>query len=179
MAIATKEPTVIYAGDTLKFTKDLGDYLPEESWTLSYTLVNASGSYTFAATDNGDSTHLVNVAPATTGAWTTGDYTLYGHVTDGTDRYKVVEQEIEVKPNFASVNFDARSHVKKVLDALESTIEGKASQDQIQLQVAGRSIQHLSPTELIKWRETYKREYQQELKAAGLGKRGIVKVRFV
>lgn len=182
MAIATTEPAVIYAGDTLKFKKSFEDYKPEDGWTLSYALVNGSRSYTFSSSDNGDSTHLVNVAPATTAEWTKGEYRYFGHVTDGTDRYKVTEGSIEIKPDFTSVNFDHRSHVKKTLDAIEATLLGKASNDQMQVEINGRSVQHFSPEELVKWRDRYKAEYATEQRLEriekGLGHNGLIKARF-
>ena len=72
--IPTDIPTLFTAGDTLKFTKELADYLPADGWTLTYSLVKSSAQIQFSASDNGDGTHLVNVATTTTDDWTAGDY---------------------------------------------------------------------------------------------------------
>ena len=78
--------------------------------------------------------------------------------------------------------YDNRSHVKKVLDALEATLENKASQDQLSYSIAGRSLSRLSPTELIQWRDRYREEYNREVQAEriaqGLGNSNKIRVRM-
>ena len=79
MAIETPiiEPDSVIAGVTVKWTKDLADFLPADSWVLKYTLINAGDDgkrIDITATDNGDGRHLVNVAKATTADWRHGLY---------------------------------------------------------------------------------------------------------
>lgn len=182
--IPTTIPAQHSAGDTLDFKRYYADFLPADGWTLTVYLINADNRYSFTGSDNGDGYHLVDVSGTTTGEWLQGTYMLRGFVSDGTDRYQVEEQIIEVLPDLSKhvSGFDARSHVKKVLDALEATIEGKASKDQSSYSIAGRSISRMSPEELLTWRDKYKREYQSELSAQKLAKGmdsgNLIKVRF-
>ena len=184
MSIPTVEPSSIVQGETLTFTKSLSDYLPADSWVLSYALVNASGQITFTASDNGDGTHLVDEAPATTAAYTVGTYKYQAKVTGGTDVFLVGEGSIEVETSFAAASsgYDDRSHVKKVLDALEATILGKASSDQLSYSIGNRSLSKMSPAELLDWRSRYEQEYQRELAAEkvnnGLASGDKILVRF-
>src|SRR3990170_3975155 len=52
------------------------------------------------------------------------------------------EGTIIIKTNLVTqtTGYDARSHVKTVLDALESLLEGKASRDVMNITIGGQSI---------------------------------------
>jgi len=162
-SIPTKEPTEITAGDTWTWSRSLSDYLASDSWTLSYALVNVDNLITITATADGDD-HLVEVAAATTAGYAPGSYNWQAYVIKSGERYQVDSGVLEVKPNFAeqTAGYDGRSHVKKVLDALDALIEGKATSDQLAYSIAGRSISKMSPEELIKWRDLYAGRYQRE-----------------
>ena len=60
---------------------------------------------------------------------------------------------------------DTRSHVKKVLDALEAMIENKASKDQIYYMIEGRALSRIPPEDLLKWLGIYQQKYAEELNA--------------
>lgn len=182
--------TKITAGDTLTFTKSVSGYAPEDGWTLSYALVSPSLRITFNATDNGDSTHLVTVAAATTATWAAGSYKWQSYVTKAAERFSVESGTFQILTNFATASSgsDARSHVRKVLDALDATIEGKATKDQISYSIsfgdsgASRSISRMSFSELIEARKYYKSEYQrllrQERLARGLDSGKTIHIRM-
>lgn len=80
--------------------------------------------------------------------------------------------QIEILPDLAQATTDSdfRSHVKKVLDAIESLLEGKATADAMSYSIGGRSISKMGPTELLKWRDVYRVEYERELDAEGIAK---------
>lgn len=180
--IPTVEPSVITEGDTVKWRKALPAY-PAPTWTLNYALVNSGGQITFSSTAD-DEAHLVSVAPATTGTWSPGSYAWQAYVTDGTDRFTVGQGYIEIRKNFASfaLGDDARSHPRKVLDALRLTMEGKASSDQLAMSIRGRSISRMGAAELIKWLDYYEkqvaREEQEERSRRGLGSRRRISYRI-
>ncbi|GMQ92475.1 MAG: hypothetical protein BMS9Abin11_1807 [Gammaproteobacteria bacterium] len=160
-------PESFVIGDTLKFTQYFSEFQPGDSWVLSYALVNAAKRITFTSSDNGDGSHLVNVDEATTLLYTIGIYRYQARVTNGTDVFTVDTGTIELRTDFATaaVGYDDRSHVKKTLDALEATILGKASKDQLSYSIANRSISLMSPAELTEWRNTYRSEYRIEQQA--------------
>lgn len=116
------EPTVHTAGDTLRFTKSLPDYLPADGWVLSYALVNAAGQITITGSDNGDGSHLVEVAAANTAAWPAGKYRWQAFVGKDADRFTVGRGMLEVRADFASADtgLDARGNWQKILDNLEA-----------------------------------------------------------
>lgn len=161
MEVASKEPTELRAGDTLKFKKSLPDFDPSTD-TLTYSLSNEHQQHSIVATDNGDGSFLVYANSAATAIYQAGTYRLTGFVTVGADRYTVATSTIEIKPNLANGAVDDRSHVKKTLDALEAVILNKASKDQLSYSIAGRSLSMMSPDEIIRWRKLYKDEYASE-----------------
>jgi len=159
MTIPENEPEFFIAGDTVKWRKSLPEYRPDAGWTLRYDFVKDGSKHSVTATDQAS-------------------------VTDGTERYTVATGRIEVKPDFVAVQngYDARSHVRKVLDALEATILGKASKDQMSYTIAGRSLARMSPGELLKWKNHYETLYRQEVAAEKLANgeqpAGRIMVRF-
>lgn len=168
--IPTKEPVVFTAGNTVKWTKSLSDYLPADGWVLTYALVMAGKLIELTATDNGDGSHLISITAANSVGYTAGIYHWQAYVTKGTERYPVGSARLEIKPNFATqtTGYDNTSHVKNVLDALEATILGKASKDQMSYTINGTTVARMTPEEIIKWQNHYKILYKQELQAESI-----------
>lgn len=185
--VPTSEPEEIRAGDTATWTKTLADYPPSD-FTLYYALVNDGAQITITATDNGDGSHLVEVAASTTDDWTPGEYYVQGYVEGASSkRYTVYENYVTITPglhlsDYASAGLETRSTVKQTLDALEAVIKGKASKDQLNYQIAGRSLSHYSPAELLAWRDRYAQLWRNEKAkldaAAGRSTKRQVKIRL-
>lgn len=178
--IPSGEPSELVVGDDWQWTASSG-YDPA-TWTLSYALVKSGNLISITASNNGDGTHLVDVAKATTAGYTAGTYRWQAYITDGTDRHLVRRGTVTVLPNYAAGALDDRSHVKTVLDALEALIEGKATSDQASISIGDVSLSRLSTTELLDWHRRYQYLYQQELDAegveAGKATKNRVEVRF-
>lgn len=172
------EPTIIYAGDKIEWTESLSDYLPSEGWTLKYVLINSAARQTFASTDDNDS-HKISLTSDDTSDWAPGSYTLQSYVehTDGT--IEVIRRlTVTVKQNLiTATTYDFRTHAQKTLEAINSAIEGRASQNVLSLQIStpggsSKALQYLSMDELIKAKNFYQSlvdsELQQEKIEAGL-----------
>lgn len=167
------EPTTIRAGDLLSWSKSLADYPANDGWVLSYTLINASSKITITASASG-ADHLVSVAAATTGSYSAGGYTWMARVTKGTEVYTIGQGSITVLPNLAALTtYDGRSHAKIMLEAIEAAIQGRASATQLRMSINNRSIEYLSPTELIKWLSFYRAEVAKEAQAETLRRTGV------
>ena len=152
---------IIYAGNTVKFDKAFADYKASDGYSLEYSLVNNSVKYTFTATADGDD-FAVNVSASTTATWQPGDYKYFAFIKNGTERFLVEQGSVTIKPDPASTVFDSRSHVKKMLDAIESVIEGRATEDISTYTINGRQIVKMTLEELLKARSLYRREYERE-----------------
>lgn len=163
----SKEPSEIIAGLNIKWTKSLSGFLPEDSWILTYSLLKEGTRIEIIATDNGDSTHLVNVQAATTKDYTVGTYEVIGHVTKSLDKFEVFRGTMKVTADPTSGSgADLRSDNKKLLDALEATLLGRASHEEEEYSIEGRSLKRMSIDELITTRDKIKADYLAEVRRA-------------
>jgi hypothetical protein len=184
MTVPNIEPKALTVGESVEWQRYLQSYLPTDGWGLFYSFRNFKAGFDVAASPKVDHYH-VSLSSKETTLYKAGTYWWQATLTrDGSDDWHIVDEgSLLVKENLAlTKKYDGRSHVKQVLDALESTILGKASRDQMGYSIAGRSISRLSPAELLKWRDLYKAEYareaSQERLNQGLGSGSIIKVRF-
>lgn len=124
------EPTSARAGETWEWKKTLSDY-PSDTWTLSYALHNAASLIEITAAADGTG-YLVDVAAATTGAYTAGRYDYVAQVTDGTDVYTVGTGSIDVLAKITAAA-DGRSHARIMLEAIQATLQGSATASQLDI----------------------------------------------
>ena len=158
---------------------------------LSYALVldktadtsSTSDLIEITASASGDD-HLVELAAADTANYTAGTYHWQAYVTKSTERYTVDSGTIKILPNFAAATsgIDRRSHVKKVLDALEAMLERRATKDQGSIVIAGEILAKMPIQRVLEFYNQYKAAYQRELMAErianGLGSGRDIYVRF-
>lgn len=188
---ANPEPKTLTAGDTARWLKTLSTFQIDDDtsidpvtdgWTLKYHF-RGPGAIDITATVSG-SDYLVNVAPGTTANWTTGHYLWEAYISKDSDRYKVDTGVITILANLAAIAapYDGRTHAKKMLDAIEAVLEGRASSEIASYTEGGRSVTKIPHDELLAIRSRYQQEYFNELAAQriadGLGSRRNIYVRF-
>ena len=168
------EPAAFRAGDLVRWTKFLSDYPANDGWTLSYTLINASIKISLTATASG-AEHLVSVPAATSANYAAGAYTWMARVTKGSEVYTIGQGSLTILPNLSALmSYDGRSHAQTMVDAIEAAIQGRASALQLRMQINGRSIEYLNPTDLIKWLSYYKAQVVKDYRRpAKIGVRAI------
>ena len=174
--IATKEPTQIRAGDTIKWEKTLDDYPAGGSeWVLKYAFRGTAGVIDVTATADGTD-HLVSIAPATSTSYASGHYDVLGFVEKGSDRYTIFTGRIE------GSSYDGRTHTKKVLDKIEAVLESRATKEILESMIEGVQIKRIPHEELILMRSKYLQWHQQEIAAekiaAGMGTGRNILARF-
>lgn len=165
-------------GDSFNLEFDLQDFPATEGWQLSYKLRGPAAINIAATIDDGQ--YLVNASPATTGAWIDGNYWAFAVVSLAGEIVTVELGETKILPSLTDLTtLDQRSHVKKVLDALEALLEGKALEDVAEFTIGNRSLTAMKPDELLKWKDHYSKLYRRE-KATAEGKKpkNRVLVRF-
>lgn len=172
-------PATLRAGDTIEWDESVSDYPASDGWTLAFVLTKYGQSLiTIAAVADGDN-YAITITAAISAAWTSGIYSWQAYVYKEagspvaiTEKYTLESGQVQILPNItqATSTTDLRSHAKKVLDAIEALLEGKATADVMSYSIAGRSISKMNPEELIKWRSFYKTEYQRELEAEGIAR---------
>lgn len=156
MRVLNNEPTEAVSGDTWLWTRDLADY-PAGTWTLTYYFKNRTQEFTIAATADG-TTHVVAAAKATTAAYQPGEYHWTAVVDDGAERKTVERGTLIVLPDPAATGagYDGRTHARKVLDAIEAVLENRATMDQEEYSIGGRSLKRTPVKDLMAMHEKYR-----------------------
>jgi hypothetical protein len=185
--IPEKEPIIIYKGETVVWKRtDIGaDYDPSSHSMVWEASRETDGSVRFSATVTESGTeYTFTLDNSNTSNYTAGDYKWFLKViqTSNSETLIIDSGKITVKDNFFATTGDTRSHAKIMVDKLESLIEGKADSDVSSYAIAGRSLNKLTPDELITWFNYYKALYQQEIKEFRIGNNegsgSVIKVRF-
>jgi hypothetical protein len=167
----TQEPDELVIGDRWAWRRpDLAATYDPADYALTYEYHEDSGgggSHKFAltATETTDD-YIIEIPSATTAAYANGDFHWYAFITRTSDSERIAVDDgyAKIEIDFTDTNADHRSHAKKVLDAIEATIEGRASQDQMSYSIAGRSLARMSIDDLMTFRNRYRAEYNEELK---------------
>lgn len=157
--IPTIEPSTVTAGDTVKWQRSLPDYPASAGWLLKYALRGAS-----AIDITADSNQLVNVPSSVTSSWAAGSYSVQGYVTLAGEQHTVYQGPLTIAPSLvaAGADYDGRSHAKRVLDAIEAVIEGRAARGDQEMTIDGTRLVKMSVEQLKTLRVYYRREYQAE-----------------
>jgi len=163
-------PNEIRIGTTTEWSFSHPDYSPD-TWNLTYNFIADDGSKKVSipgTADNGGWT--IKIDPTTSREFTPGPWSYVALVTDGADVYQVDSGTVTILPDPTASDVSAfQSHVKKVLDALEAALEGRASRTDLEYQIGNRKIKHMSPAQLYRLWKVYKMMYERERKAANLG----------
>lgn len=160
-------PTEIISGDSYEYTVTSADYPATDGWTLKVTIINAAKRVQVTAAAAG-SDYTVTFNSTDTDDLTAGEYSVVESVEQTIDavfyRHTLNSYPLTVKPNIAgsTVATDVRSHARIVLDAIEATIEGRATSAQQQISIAGRSIAYIPVADLLKFKAEYKRMVDAE-----------------
>jgi len=174
----THIPAQFYAGDTLTFTRSLAAYSAADGWVLKYVL-NGPKVVEFSTTAVGSS-HVANVPFADTENWTPGTYTIVEKAEKDGQRFTTGTGLIQISANPTAVadGSDNRPHCKKMLDAIEATLEGCATKKQLKYTYNGTAVEYVDINTLITARSKYAREWSiYQKKQAGTNGR-YIKMRF-
>lgn len=182
------EPQKIVVGDFIQWKKTaLAETYPPASHSAEYVArVTAGGAseIKLAATER-DGYYLFTVSSATSEAFTPGYYHWQLEITQtSTGNRLVVERgEFRAIADLDENGADPRSHAAIMVDKIESLLSGKADKDVASYSIAGRSIAKMSITDLIQWRDYYRKELAKEHReaaiAAGRSTPAKIRTRFV
>jgi len=168
----TALPPQLRAGDTLRLSLSAPNYLASDGWTLAFALhCRTAPTIHLRTTADGD-LHRVDVDAADSLMWKPGAYDAIAYVTslEG-ERYTVWHGAVEVLPDLVTHPdlADSRSHAKRMLDAINALLEGKATKDVMSATIAGQSITRLSWRELLEAKVHYEASVAAE-RGAGAGR---------
>jgi len=168
----TSVPTEFYVGDFVQFKiTTLGSDYPNTDYTarlVSRIATGASSEFTVTATAS-DSDYLFTILSATTAGFTPDHYHWQIEIERNSDNERIIVDRghWDISTDYDE-NVDPRSHNEIMLQKLESLLEGKADSDVSSYSIAGRSLNKLSPAELLEWRDYYKREVASEKRAEAI-----------
>jgi hypothetical protein len=169
MNIPEFEPQIITAGESLSWKKKLEVYPAGDGWTLTYYFRGAGPGFNAVATADGDA-YSVSVAASSTTSMSAGVYTWEAWLSHTDGRAVMVDSgHVDVRGSLKSVStsttVDDRSEVKKILDAIDAMVLGKATLDQQSYQIAGRQLVRIPINDLLSLRTRYAQLYNRELRA--------------
>lgn len=156
--IQTQEPQSITAGDTVKFHSSIDiNTFPDPEWTVKYKVIGTTNFKEVTATVDGDN-FLVTFTESDTAAFAKECSRLVGTVEDGTERFTIYDDSLEVITDLggASEAVDTRTYAKQVLDAIDAVILGRASKDQESYSIDGRTLNRTAVADLLTLQDKYK-----------------------
>lgn len=161
-------PQNLRAGDDILIVTDLAAknplYTLDAGYSLTLTIVSTSGRQSLTASGN---PLTFSADGSVSKLWIPGPYTYIVAFSKGTERHTVATGTLTVLPDVdAQTTFDGRTQAKRTLDAIEAVIEKRASTDQKQYTIAGRSLTKMDVVELLKIRDIYRMEVMRETRAA-------------
>jgi hypothetical protein len=163
-------PGTITAGLTLDRVVALDCYPASEGWAL-YVALRGPDAIDLTATVE-DGKHKLRAEAAVTAGWAPGRYSYTARVTKGDDVFQADAGVLEILPDLNSQlpGFDGRTHAERVLDAIEAVLAHRATLDQERYRINNRELYRTPIAELLKLRDTYRAEVQQEQMRARGGK---------
>ena len=185
----TQEPDRLVTGDRFAWQRpDLVSDYPLADYTMTYHFSQDSGGggthhFTLSSTEADDNYYFEKPSSETT-SLVAGDWKwqLYAIRTSDSQRITIDYGITKFSLGELDTNNDLRTHAKKVLDAIEAVIEGRATIDQSSFSLSGRSLSRMSIDELMTFRDRYKAEYLKEVKLARIrnkqGSGNTIKVNF-
>lgn len=182
------EPTSVVTGTLVQWKRaDLSDVYAAASYDLIYNirLKNGAGiDKSITATVAADGSFLTALTSVITNAMVAGDYVWQAFIVRKSDSAKVSvgTGEFQLLSNLDQNGADNRTHAQIMVEKIQSLLEGRADKDVSSYSIQGRSLAKMSITDLMMWRDYYRKEVAKEkqdaLIAAGKPSNATVKVRF-
>ena len=172
----TSFPSSITAGTTFDRTVIQTAY-PAPDWAV-VAYLRGPQSIDIESVGAGAS-HRFTVPATDTALWPTGDYWFSIRASNGTEVVEVDSGQTTIKPDLASLDagHDGRTHVQKVLDAIEAVLEKRATLDQQRYTINNRELWRTPIPELLMLRDRYRAELRR-MKSKGNLFDQHVRVRF-
>ncbi len=166
----SREPDELTIGDRWAWKRgDLAADYAVASYSLKYSLrllgTTATEIEITAAETGGE--YVVEVPSATTAAYTAGTYAWQAYITRTSDSERVLvgTGTMKVVANRDIATTDPRTHARKVLDAIEAVLESRATKDQEEYAIAGRSLRRTPIEDLLVLRDRYRADVRAEERA--------------
>lgn len=161
-------PKKINAGDSFTFSFTHPLYPPGLGWVMRFTAIGVSKINVLSTVDESSMLYVLSATPEQTAQWIAGEYKSTLYAVSQTERHTIFTQPLLVLPNMEEFIGDSRTHVQKVLDAINAVLEERATTDQENMSLNGRTLVRTPIGDLLKLKQFYIRELDREKRAHGL-----------
>lgn len=168
----TLEPESVTVNASSTWSRSVPGCSPADGWSLIYRFVGPAAVEFQADPDASGTGFSVVLEPSSDPVATPGALFvvagLYAWIAtairdDGgdpavlLDRREVARGTLEVRPDLSALvaGYDARSQAVRILEAIDATLEGRASSDQSAYTINGRSLSRIPVPELLALRRHY------------------------
>ena len=183
-----REPLTVTVGDFIQWKRSdlVADY-PTATHSATYVARITGGGANeiqVTGTESSPDYYLFTVTSAQSEDFVPGYYHWQLEITQAATGNRIVVDTgtFTALPDLDVNNSDPRSHAEIMLDKIESLLEGRADSDVSSYSIQGRSLAKMSITDLIEWRNYYRREVKKEKRDSDIknGRQSStsVKVRF-
>jgi len=182
------EPLKIVVGDFLQWKKtSLAENYPPSSYSAEYVARIRQGGATEIKLPATERTgyYLFQVSSTTSAEFAVGYYHWQLEVTQTSSGNRIVVErgEFQAIADLDNNGSDPRTHAEVMLDKIEGLLVGRADKDVSSYSIQGRSISKMTISDLLLWRDYYRKEVLKERRddAIQLGKptKTTMKVRFL
>jgi hypothetical protein len=154
-------------GDSAVFTVSYPKYPASDGWTLDYVIAGGGGKTGLVATAAGNDFKVV-LSHSFTGQLSVGAARLVGRISKGDERFTIYDEPIIIHPNLmeGGAGFDVRTAAQRGLDNISAVLEKRATKDQDNYSINGRSLGRTPIESLIILKDHYRQEVAREKRAA-------------
>lgn len=178
-------PTEFVAGDSFELRVQTSAYPPSQGWSLTLSMRAAvDDPIDLNSTVDGD--YLISEVPTNTRLWKPGSYLAQLYAVNTNKRTTLWELPFEIRTNLFTTDAtdsDLRSNAEKILEAIEITMLGRASNDILESHIDLTSFRRMTPEDLQKahsyWSARVRSERALARSKAGLGTGRLILTRFV
>lgn len=169
-------PVVLNAGDSWSWTAEF-DSNPAPAWAVTFYFQNAQHAMSVSCVGSGAS-HVASKTAAETAALNVGRYFWRAVAVDGLLVSTLEEGWTQIRPNPIGSTADMRSQARTLLDAIEATIYGRATDGQLEMSIGNRLIKRIPLPELMQVRDKLKAEVETEERGVKAGLSRQLRTRF-
>lgn len=181
----SRVPMALVQGTSVSWRWEDSDFNPADGWALIYAFEGPSPLNVAGVADG--TGFLVSLTTVQTAGLGVGFYrwqAFAARSVPSVERVQVAAGALEVVLDLlvSTASTEQKSHARRMVEALEAALEGRATDGQKSMSINGRSIERIPILELSQLLATYRQrlraEEAAEAQGATPGKRRRIKVRF-
>ena len=167
-------PQSFMAGTTFDVVRSYASYPSNDGWSSTVEISNADNKYSITSTGVSTSSYNYVSETGVTATYEIGDYGYSVIVIKSGDAFVAENGDMEITADLIHGGAaDTRTNAEKILDSINTLLEGKFLSDKDSYSIAGRSLKTMSISELMSARQDYQSIVNQE---RGKGFRPVVQV---